>query len=229
MSKRKENAPAANGRSTANDGQTSSTEHHDAQAPVEFLMRQPSPKEVRTMLRHQLSWYPKVAEAALRRVAIESGQLTAKDLKRHGFKVNRDYAYLPQRENGQWVLECYEYYFNADKQGRLDLQVVAPGTQKPALRDIVIAGGCRDCEQVIRLRDDYIVRGETWCAAGMKEWASGYLHSHCLEARLGRALTAEDMLHWSLFSDDGEMMLWVIHPDYLRSPEFTQHGGLDHE
>ena len=99
------------------------------------------------MVREMTRWSPKVAEARLRREALASG-LTTRDLKRHGFKVNRDYAYLPQLENGQWHLLRCEYYFTVD-----GLHLVPPGSpEKPALPDIVIVGGCAACQQPIPAR-----------------------------------------------------------------------------
>jgi hypothetical protein len=84
----------------------------------------------------------------------------------------------------------------------------------------MIEGYCADCGRPCHRLDTYIVRSEIWREAGMGPivFGSGFLHRECLEARIGRKLTEDDLLAWQ--ESDGKNVQINYHPDYLNSPEF---------
>jgi hypothetical protein len=88
-----------------------------------------------------------------------------------------------------------------------------------------VEGICAECGKPCLIpKDFYIVRGEIWCEAGMGTWVTGFLHQHCLEARIGRKLTRDDLLVLYVKSNrKGDV--FTSHPDYLSSPEFWKGGG----
>jgi hypothetical protein len=91
-----------------------------------------------------------------------------------------------------------------------------------------IMGYCVDCGRPSRARDEYIVRGSVWLEGGMGAWDAGYLHRPCLEKRIGRGLTEDDLLVW-VESETAKKLEMGIHPDYLTSSEYLRHGWLNHE
>lgn len=85
-----------------------------------------------------------------------------------------------------------------------------------------VIGTCVDCNKPFQARDEYIVRGEIWRESGMGPWDAGRLHRQCLEARIGRTLTTDDLLVVCI----GETRRGIemrVSPDYLTSPEFLNH------
>ena len=58
----------------------------------------------------------------------------------------------------------------------------------------------------------------------MGTWDTGFLHQRCLEARIGRRLTRDDLLVWYI-RGNFERSEFGRHPDYLSSPEFRKGGG----
>ncbi len=88
----------------------------------------------------------------------------------------------------------------------------------PALGDTVM-GACVDCGEPQFLRDEYIVRGNIWEACGMHGWDAGHLHRQCLERRLGRDLTADDLLV-TVASETPTSLKLRAHADYRTSPEY---------
>ncbi len=82
-----------------------------------------------------------------------------------------------------------------------------------------VLGPCIECGKPQYLSQEYIVRGDIWNAAGMYGWAAGHLHRHCLEKRLGRRLTPDDLLVWHVKGNQ-----FAAHPDYLTSPEYLEHS-----
>ena len=89
-------------------------------------------------------------------------------------------------------------------------------------------GICVDCGKPCLMRHEYMVRSEVWLECGMGAWDAGFLHRECLEARIGRKLTRDDLLFW-VVSETKETVKMNAHPDYLDSPEFRLHGGIDFE
>jgi hypothetical protein len=59
-----------------------------------------------------------------------------------------------------------------------------------------LGGRCVDCRKEFLASDEYLVRNETWAAAGMAGWKSGLLHRACLEKRLSRKVRREELLLW---------------------------------
>lgn len=94
---------------------------------------------------------------------------------------------------------------------------------KPKRCGDLITGTCVDCNKPERARDTYIVRGDIWRESGMGPWDAGKLHRHCLEKRLGRQLTEDDLLTWVTGETAGAVQMSVS-PDYLTSPEFLLHS-----
>lgn len=90
----------------------------------------------------------------------------------------------------------------------------------------IVMGTCVDCGLPERMRDFYIVRNSVWFESGMGAWTGGRLHRHCLEKRLGRVLTRDDLLVWCV-GETRHKVDMRAHPDYLRSPEFLLYGGLE--
>lgn len=92
-----------------------------------------------------------------------------------------------------------------------------------------ICGTCVDCGRACRVKDDFIVRSSVWEEAGMNGWHAGFLHLRCLEARLGRKLKwGIDLL---VMPDPDQKSgkshcRKIAHPDYLKSPEFLEHGSV---
>ena len=86
---------------------------------------------------------------------------------------------------------------------------------------LVVEGRCAECGKPCYLHQLYIVRGETWAAAGMAGWASGFLHRECLEKRLGRKLRDDELLVRPSKVRRGK---FLVHPDYLDSPEYREHA-----
>jgi len=77
-----------------------------------------------------------------------------------------------------------------------------------------IQGHCVDCGKPFLLREEYIVRNHVWAEAGMVGWDSGYLHRPCLEARLGRQLTKDDLFAW-VVGETQEGVAMNAHKDYI--------------
>lgn len=77
-----------------------------------------------------------------------------------------------------------------------------------------VQGRCVDCGKPFLLREEYIVRDHVWAAAGMIGWDSGYLHRPCLEARIGRQLTKDDLLAW-VVGESPKAVNMNAHPDYI--------------
>jgi hypothetical protein len=81
-------------------------------------------------------------------------------------------------------------------------------------------GKCIDCARAFRLRDDYIVRTETWAEAAL-QYDSGCLHKSCLEARLGRKLKFNELIFWFVRDIKKDCSAeFCCHRDYLNSPEY---------
>ena len=53
----------------------------------------------------------------------------------------------------------------------------------------------------------------------MGAWDAGDLHRSCLEKRIGRKLTDDDLLVW-VVGETADAVQMNAHPDYLTSPEF---------
>jgi hypothetical protein len=95
--------------------------------------------------------------------------------------------------------------------------------RQPKLSRMVL-GHCVDCGKPCHVHHEYIVRGAVWMEAGMGSWESGHLHQHCLEDRLGRSLTADDLLvRFVRYTPDGSAEIQA-HPDYITSPEYLLHS-----
>ncbi len=56
----------------------------------------------------------------------------------------------------------------------------------------------------------------------MGAWDAGYLHIECLEKRLGRKLTEDDLLV-RYGSETANAVKMSVSPDYLTSPEYLLH------
>ena len=87
-------------------------------------------------------------------------------------------------------------------------------------KDARVEGRCSECGKLCLIpKDVYIVRGEIWREAGMAGWNSGCLHQRCLEKRIGRRLTPNDLLVRYVKSNrKGDVV--EAHPDYRSSPEY---------
>jgi hypothetical protein len=85
-----------------------------------------------------------------------------------------------------------------------------------------LGGHCVDCGKKVFASDEYLVRSETWAAAGMGGWQSGLLHRTCLERRLGRKLRREEILV-RFVRYVGKRAELSIRPEYLSSPEYLEH------
>jgi hypothetical protein len=89
-----------------------------------------------------------------------------------------------------------------------------------------VEGMCSECGKPCFFpHDSYIVRGEIWREAGMGTWDTGFLHQYCLEARIGRKLTRDDLLFWYVKSNKDGSAVMNAHPDYLSSPEYRKGLG----
>ena len=58
----------------------------------------------------------------------------------------------------------------------------------------------------------------------MGDYNTGFLHLECLEARIGRELTADDLLS-ETESETRSAMQMNVSRDYLKSREFLKGGG----
>jgi hypothetical protein len=90
-----------------------------------------------------------------------------------------------------------------------------------------VVGICVDCQQPALARDTYIVRGSIWLECGMGAWDAGHLHRECLEKRLGRELTEDDLLVWYV-GETRDKIEFAGHPDYLTSPEYRPSQPFSH-
>jgi len=79
------------------------------------------------------------------------------------------------------------------------LRSFMPNSQrKVAKAGNAVMGKCLDCGKVILYRDNYYVRPAIWSQAGMEGYFAGFLHRVCLQTRLGRELTKDDLTAWFL-------------------------------
>jgi hypothetical protein len=81
-----------------------------------------------------------------------------------------------------------------------------------------VSHACIHCRKACRFPSDlFIVRSSTWQEAGLV-WDSGHIHLKCLETKLGRKVSQDEMLVWHVKGDT-----FGCHADYLKSPEFLEH------
>jgi hypothetical protein len=74
-----------------------------------------------------------------------------------------------------------------------------------------VLGTCLDCGESCFMEDQYMVTNEVWAEAGMTprsgkedlEGGRGWLHLACLEKRLARKVTEEELLTWCVGKDKG--------------------------
>jgi hypothetical protein len=91
-----------------------------------------------------------------------------------------------------------------------------------------VMSNCVDCGEPCYFDDEYMVSNEVWAAAGMiprngkedTEGGKGRLHLACLEKRLGRKVTEDELLYWFLRrEEDGDYKFRAV-ADIKERPEF---------